>query len=136
MVCGEEVEDGTLPEHAQENHTPDEFQKVWGSMLPNLDPIVRKIRGENFLKQYATGCEVGFSEFDFRIDIMNERLNHPPGTFPESPHQEVIHLISEGQVIVTPNAAKALVRDLGKKVEEFEELFGTIRIDDGQRKNL
>jgi hypothetical protein len=132
MVCGENIED--IQKHTQENHDQEDFEKAMGAMMPDLEPIVQTVRGENFHKQYATNWDVGYSEFDFRIDVMNERRNHPVGVL--DPLREVIQLISEGQIIATPVAVKSLIERLSMAVEEFEKQFGTIQVDDGQRRSL
>jgi len=82
-------------------------------------------RGENFSKLYATRFNIQLTEYDFRLDVLNERRIHQPG----AKHQiaEVHEFISESQLIIQPLAAKILVQELAEAINHFEEQFGEIK---------
>ena len=124
-LCGDEVEDSRYLEHVAEAHSQKEMEDFMRSQQSQIAPIMELSRGENFTKLYATRFNIQFTEYDFRIDVLNERRIHQPGT----KHQiaEVHEFISESLLIVQPTAAKELVQHLTAAVQQFEETLGEIK---------
>ena len=120
-LCGVEVDDTQYLKHVAEVHTPEQMQNFMRSHQ-KPQPIMELTRGENFSKFYATRFNIQLTEYDFRIDVLNERRIHQPG----SKHQiaEVHEFISESQLIIQPIAVKMLVEELAAAVEQFEGQFG------------
>lgn len=71
-------------------------------------------RAPYFQKHYATRVGVTRTEFDVRLNIMNEKLKD------DETGEEV--LVIDQMVIMTPLAAKELLEDLEKIIKEWEEL--------------
>lgn len=124
-LCGDEVEGSLYLKHVTEVHSQKEMEDFMLSQQSQVAPIMELSRGENFSKLYATRFNIQFTEYDFRIDVLNERRIHQPGT----KHQiaEVHEFISESQLIVQPAAAKMLVQELSAAVQQFEETLGEIK---------
>jgi hypothetical protein len=122
-MCGIEVKNNDLLIHVETSHSQEEFEEfITQNPPPNPLPLTQVIRGENFSKQYSTNWAVGVTEFDIRIDVMNERRTTPPSLG----HPELVQFISEVQIISTPLSAKILLERLGEAVILFEEKFGEI----------
>ncbi len=124
-LCGDEVDNSLYLKHVTEVHSHQEMEDFMRSQQPQVAPIMELSRGENFSKLYATRFNIQFTEYDFRIDVLNERRIHQPGTKHEI--AEVHEFISESQLIVQPAAAKMLVRELSAAVQQFEETLGEIK---------
>ncbi|GEM_PF-3426824 len=124
-LCGAEVNDSEYLKHVADDHTHKEMEDFMRSQQTQVAPILEMTRGENFTKLYATRFHIQLTEYDFRVDILNERRIHQPG----AKHQiaEVHEFISESQIIIQPIAAKALVQELAAAVEQFEKSFGEIK---------
>jgi hypothetical protein len=124
-LCGDEVDDSQYLKHVAEVHSHEEMQDFMRSHQRKVEPIMELTRGENFSKLYATRFNIQLTEYDFRLDVLNERRIHQPG----AKHQiaEVHEFISESQLIIQPIAAKILVQELSAAVEHFEEQFGEIK---------
>ncbi len=124
-LCGDEVDDSQYLKHVAEAHSHEEMQDFMRSHQRKVDPIMEMSRGENFSKLYATRFNIQLTEYDFRLDVLNERRIHQPG----AKHQiaEVHEFISESQLIIQPLAAKILVQELAEAINHFEEQFGEIK---------
>lgn len=124
-LCGDEVDDSQYLKHVAEVHSHEEMQDFMRSHQRKVEPIMEMTRGENFSKLYATRFNIQLTEYDFRLDVLNERRIHQPG----AKHQiaEVHEFISESQLIIQPIAAKILVQELAEAINHFEEQFGEIK---------
>ena len=124
-LCGDEVDNSLYLIHVAEVHSHQEMEDFMRSQQQQVAPITELSRGENFSKLYATRFSIQFTEYDFRIDVLNERRIHQTGT----KHQiaEVHEFISESQLIVQPAAAKMLVQELSAAVQQFEDALGEIK---------
>ena len=124
-LCGDEVDDSQYLKHVAEVHWHEEMQDFMRSHQRKVEPIMEMTRGENFSKLYATRFNIQLTEYDFRLDVLNERRIHQPG----AKHQiaEVHEFISESQLIIQPLAAKILVQELAEAINHFEEQFGEIK---------
>ncbi len=124
-LCGDEVDDSQYLKHVAEVHSHEEMQDFMRSHQRKVEPIMEMTRGENFSKLYATRFNIQLTEYDFRLDVLNERRIHQPG----AKHQiaEVHEFISESQLIIQPLAAKILVQELAEAINHFEEQFGEIK---------
>lgn len=69
------------------------------------------IRNPRFAKLYATNVNVYSTQYDFRIETMNERMRFEDHT----------HLVVDGVLILTPQSAKKLHDKLGKLINEYEK---------------
>lgn len=124
-VCGDEVKNQQdLIEHTTKKHTPQEMSDFFSNQA-SIQPITEVIRGENFTKIYSTNWAINVTQHDIRIDIMNEKREHPAGTIHALP---VVQFISESQIVSTPIAAKILWQRLGEAISRFEEVNGEIQI--------
>ena len=118
-LCGEAVENDQFNEHMAANHTAEEFHSI---MSPPQPSIQRIVRGENFYKIYATRFEIMETQYDFRIDVLNERR-----TLPQTlEHPEIIEFISESQLIMPPLIAKRLHRSLSEVLARYEAHHGVL----------
>ena len=124
-LCGIAVDDSQYLKHVADVHSHKEMEDFMRSQQTQVAPIMELTRGENFMKLYATRFNIQLTEYDFRIDILNERRIHQPG----AKHQiaEVHEFISESQLIIQPIAVKVLVQELSAAVEQFEKQFGEIK---------
>ena len=75
----------------------------------------------SFNKIYATNLIGYWTEFDFRIELFNEKINAAT-----KEGKEEWTFISEGLVIMTPLAAKKLNKLLTEKIKEYESEKGEI----------
>lgn len=126
-VCGESVIDQKgLIAHTQEKHTPQEMQNFFAKQTNQIQLPTELIRAENFSKFYATNMSVNVTQFDLRIDVMNERREAPAGE--RHPTLPVTQFFSEAQIIATPIAAKILHQQLGEALEMLEKEIGNIEI--------
>ena len=122
-MCGIEVKNNDLLIHVEKSHSQEEFEEfINQNPPPNPLPLTQVIRGENFSKQYSTNWAVAVTEFDIRIDVMNERRTTPPS----HGRPELVQFISEVQIISTPLSAKILLQRLEDAVELFEKKYGEI----------
>jgi len=122
-ICGDELEEGKLNVHLNEEHTIEE-RMIFDSKNSTQQPPTQIIRGENFSKSYATNFNINPTEEDLRIDILNEKriIQIPQGG-------QMIQLISEHQIIATPLAAKRLQISLTEILEHLESQFGEIKVN-------
>jgi len=74
-----------------------------------------------FNKIYATNLIGYWTEYDFRMELFNEKIN----TVAKEGKEEWT-FISEGLVIMTPLAAKKLNKLLTGKIKEYESEKGEI----------
>ena len=126
-VCGEPVNDqkGYI-KHTQEKHTPEEMQNFISQQTNSIQMPTELVRAENFSKFYATNMSVNVTQFDLRIDIMNERREVPAGG--RHPTLPVVQFLSEAQIIATPIAAKILQQQLAEAIDMLEREIGVIEI--------
>ena len=118
-VCGAEVDDQlALVKHTQKVHTEEELNRFYQKNSPQVQMPTEIIRGENFYKIYATDWAINVTEFDLRIEILNEERVLPAGIKHRLP---VAQYISESQIIANPIAAKRLVKRLSDAIEQFEK---------------
>jgi hypothetical protein len=124
-LCGDKVEDSQYLKHVADVHSHKEMEDFMRGQQSQVAPIMEMTRGENFTKLYATRFNIQLTEYDFRVDVLNERRIHQPG----AKHQiaEVHEFISESQIIIQPIAVKLLVQELAAAVELFEKSFGEIK---------
>jgi hypothetical protein len=127
IICGDEVDD--MGTHMGENHEQEEFLEAMEAYRGEREPQFQITRSHSFLKYYATNFLTDFSQFDFRIQVTNEKFYH------DGPNP-IEELISEAMVISTPVAAKVLHKKLGETINQFEDQFGEIVEDDGQRRQM
>jgi len=127
IICGEEVDD--MGTHMGENHEPEQFMEAMEAYRGERDPVLTISRSNTFQKYYATNFLTNYSEFDFRIQITNEKFSH-------GGPQPITELISEAMVISTPVAAKVLHKKLAEVINKYEDQFGEIAEDDGQRRTM
>lgn len=90
---------------------------------PQIDE--RITRGQAFAKHYCTNVHLYHTEYDFRLDILNEQLE---GVIPGPLGNPILRRekISEAQVILQPHAAKILFEELKGAIKSYEEHFGQI----------
>jgi len=75
-----------------------------------------------FNKIYATNLIGYWTEYDFRIELFNEKINAAA-----KEGKEEWTFISEGLVIMTPLAAKKLNKLLTEKIGEYESEKGELK---------
>jgi len=73
-------------------------------------------RPVTFHKIYATNVSGEWTEYDFRIELFNEKM--------KVEENEEWSYLSEGMIILTPNAVKKLKNILDEAVKEYEENKG------------
>ncbi len=78
------------------------------------------IRADNFQKFYVTNFNAIETKYDFRIELMNEKLKF----------ERHWDYISDAMVILTPQAAKKLRDALTNYIKKHEEKEGTIEKPD------
>jgi len=126
-ICGESVQNQAgLIEHTQKVHSQEEMQKFFQQQSPPVQLPTEILRSENFQKFYSTNWAVNVTQFDIRIDVMNEKREVPAGE--RHPVFPVIQFFSEAQVIATPIGAKILHQQLGQAIEMLEKQIGKIEI--------
>ena len=126
-ICGESVKDQAgLLAHTQKVHSPEEMQNFFQQQTPQVQLPTEILRSENFQKFYSTNWAVNVTQFDIRIDVMNEKREVRAGE--RHPMFPVIQFFSEAQVIATPIGAKILHQQLGQAIEMLEKQIGTIEI--------
>mgnify|MGYP000002153077 CR=1 FL=1 len=126
-VCGDAVENQAgLIEHTEKVHSKEEMQSFFQQQTPQVQIPTEILRAENFQKHYATNCAVNVTQFDIRIDVLNEKRELPVGE--RHPLFPVIQFFSEAQVIATPIGAKILHQQLGQAIEMLEKEIGKIEI--------
>lgn len=76
------------------------------------------IRGPDFRKTYVTWAVTFPTDFDIRIAVSNEATGK---------NSENINIVVDEMLILTPTSAKELLNNLGKVVETYEKMFGTIK---------
>lgn len=125
-LCGDKIDDSQYLKHVADAHSPEEMQDFMQSQQHQAPAIPEITVGPNFCKIYATRFNISYTDYDLRLDLLNERRIHPPG----SRHQiaEVHEFISESQIIIHPSAAKILVQHLSQAVQDFEKKYGEIKV--------
>jgi|SRR5206468_8022815 len=76
-------------------------------------------RVPNFTKLYATNVQGGPTNQDFRFHVMNEKLRDEDGW----------HSVSDALIILTPAAAKNLLRLLETFIRRYEKDHGPVQTD-------
>jgi hypothetical protein len=71
-------------------------------------------RNPNFCKLYGTNIICGSTDVDFRIEILNEKFENEEGEI----------FISDALIMLTPQAAKKLNKQLTEEIAKFEEKLG------------
>ena len=98
-----------------------------GNLNQDQNPQIseRITRGQAFAKHYCTNVYLYHTEYDFRLDILNEQLE---GVIPGPLGNPILRRdkISEAQVILQPHAAKILFEELKGAIQSYEEHFGQI----------
>jgi len=77
-------------------------------------------RPVTFHKIYATNVSGEWTEYDFRIELFNEKMKEEE----KEDDDEEWTYISEGMIILTPNVVKKLKNILDEAVKEYEENKG------------
>lgn len=82
-------------------------------------------RPVSFHKIYATNVIGEWTEYDFRIELFNEKMKtegegEEEGEEKEEKKEEWVY-ISEAMVILTPNAVRKLKKVIDEAVKEYEE---------------
>lgn len=76
-------------------------------------------RPVTFHKIYATNVSGEWTEYDFRIELFNEKMKIEEEV--EGEEEEDFVYISEAMVILTPNAVRELKKVIDKAVKEYDE---------------
>ena len=92
----------------------------WNIKLKTFYSIMKETR-QNI---YATNVIISQTEFDFRIELFNEKFQVEDGW--------AYH--SDGLIILTPEAAKKLLIDLQKNISSFEKEKGEIKTSEERMK--
>ncbi len=92
-------------------------------MKTTTPPKITLRKSNDFKQIYCIGANGGFTPFDFRIGFYNDIA-----TIEESTGKMKIDRTISTEVILSPVAAKSLVRWLSGHIEAFEKQFGTINI--------
>lgn len=90
----------------------------------NSEPEISVLRAPSFQKIYATNVSITDTVSDFRIELFNEKFKVEDGWV----------YGSEGQVILTVEAAKKLSLVLDEKIKSYEKENGGIKIKEGPLK--
>ena len=85
-------------------------------MTEEEEEIKHVQRPVTFHKIYATNVSGEWTEYDYRIELFNEKM--------KVEESEEWSYISEGMIILTPNAVKKLKNILDEAVKEYEENKG------------
>ncbi len=106
----------------------EEQQTITENELEDSESIAideRITRSSTFAKHYCTNVHLYHTEYDFRLDILNEQLE---GVIPGPLGNPILRRekISEAQVILQPHAAKILFEELKGAIQSYEEHFGQI----------
>ncbi|MFL2979011.1 MAG: DUF3467 domain-containing protein [Candidatus Poseidoniales archaeon] len=103
-------------------------QTITENELEHSEPIPideHITRSGTFAKHYCTNVHLYHTEYDFRLDILNEQLEGVvTGPFGNNILRR--EKISEAQVILQPHAAKILFEELKGAIQSYEEHFGQI----------
>lgn len=78
-------------------------------------------RPVSFHKIYATNVIGEWTEYDFRIELFNEKMKTEGEEKEEKEEKEEWVYISEAMVILTPNAVRKLKKVIDEAVKEYEE---------------
>ena len=114
-ICAEEI-----------GENAEDFDAHMHSKHPELtQPQTLIKKGQNFSKHYATNDNFFHTQYDFRIDILNDREVSPPTPFAP---RGIVTLISETQIILNPTGAKLLLTHLEGAIKSFEDRFGPIEL--------
>lgn len=92
-------------------------------MKATTPPKIIIKKSNDFKQIYCIGANGGFTPFDFRIGFYNDIAN-----IDESTGKMKIDRTISTEVIMSPVAAKSLVRWLSGHIAAFEKQFGTINI--------
>ena len=90
-----------------------------------IDERIINSRSSTFAKHYCTNVHLYHTEYDFRLDVLNEQLE---GVIPDPYRGRILRRekISEAQIILQPHAAKILFEELKGAIQSYEEHFGQI----------
>ena len=103
----------------------EEQQTINENNSNQLDVQERITRGETFAKHYCTSVNLFHTEYDFRLDILNEQIESlAPNILGKM--VKIREKISESQIILQPHAAKILFEELKGAIQSYEEHFGQI----------
>ena len=135
-ICGKGIANAQEQFDHLHEHTPEEIQqyeaKVKERQKEYMDAQINReniffTRGGNFSKIYATEWAISLTDLDVRIDILNERRNHPPNPlFPNK--NPPVEFIVENQIISPIISAKTLHIRLGELIQMYENQNGEIPI--------
>jgi len=78
-------------------------------------------RPVSFHKIYATNVIGEWTEYDFRIELFNEKMKTEGEDEEEGEEKEEWVYISEAMVILSPNAVRKLKKVIDEAVKEYEE---------------
>jgi hypothetical protein len=92
-------------------------------MKETTPPKIKIKKSPDFKQIYCIGANGGFTPFDFRIGFYNDIAD-----IEESTGKMKIDRTINTEVIMSPVAAKSLVRWLSGHIAAFEKQFGTITI--------
>ena len=81
-----------------------------------------RVRPEGFRKYYATNINCGYTNYDFRIEMMNEKLKTG---------KDWMYLV-EALMILTPTAAKKLSKQLSESIKAYEKDHGKIKDEESK----
>tara|TARA_B110000914_G_C15345686_1_gene391380 strand:+ start:266 stop:709 length:444 start_codon:yes stop_codon:yes gene_type:complete len=139
-ICGKKSANATEQVNHENEHSDEEKaeflqeQKRRNEEIKNqkenhqqLPEIISFSQGPNFSKIYATQWGLSLTDMDIRIDIFNERVNHPPKIDPRNfTYFQPVEYIIESQVITPIVSAKTLYIKLGELITHYEENVGPI----------
>ena len=84
----------------------------------NIKHVQRPV---SFHKIYATNVSGEWTEYDFRIELFNEKMKVEDVNEKMRAEDEEWTYISEGMIILTPHVVKKLKSILDEAVKEYEE---------------
>tara|TARA_S200000501_G_scaffold266183_1_gene249925 strand:- start:54 stop:497 length:444 start_codon:yes stop_codon:yes gene_type:complete len=105
----------------------EEMKEIHNREAQTNQPNLLFTRGPNFRKTYVTEWGISLTDLDIRIDLFNERVNHPP--HPLLPNQiPPVEFIIENQIITPIVSAKTLYLRLGELINSYEINNGEIPV--------
>ena len=90
-------------------------------VMQGTSPRVRVTKSTDFKQIYSIGANGGFTPFDFRLGFYNDMA-----AIDDSTGKMTINRITSVEIIMSPVAAKALVKWLNGHITAFEKQFGKI----------
>jgi hypothetical protein len=139
-ICGKKCANATEQVNHENEHSDEEKEEFLQEQKrrseelesekknrPQLPELISFSQGPNFSKIYATQWGLNLTDMDIRIDIFNERVNHPPKIDPRNfTYVQPVEYIIESQVITPIISAKTLYIKLGELITHYEENVGPI----------